>query len=584
MPRSSPGRLVRRLLLLLVVVVLALVAYTGYQALTVKSNLERAAGDFATLSHQLTSGDASGARATLGSAQRHARAARDGSSGPGWWLTRRIPGVGPNVAAVRSVARVADDLASRVLPDVVDATATMGPEQLRPVHGRIDLAPIRAAAPMVVRADQRLAAEDARVQAIRLGPLAPQIASPVRLMQKRLDEASTLSGRLSRAVRLLPPMLGAEGPRTYLLMLQSNAEARSTGGVPGAFATVRADRGKVSFGRQADAPLSGRFDRPVLPLTSEETALFGTGLGHDARDVNRTPDFPRSAQLLRAMWRARTGEDVDGVLSVDPVALAHVLRGTGPVQVPGGRLTADDAVRTLLSSVYARLPDPRDQRAYVQVVARTVFDAVSSGQGHPVTVLSQLATSVQDGRVLLWSAHRAGQALIEPTDLSGALATQGGSAPRVGVFLNDGGASRLDFYLGYDVEVTSRACSAQRQLLTVTLHLRSRVPKSAADLPDQVLNHTRGLNPGVIRLTVLGYAPVGGRFDGSTLDGKTTPLSPRQHAGRQVVAQTVDIRPGAVHTLTWQVVGGRGQLGRAQLRVTPGAHSSGLGSVTGSAC
>jgi len=47
----------------------------------------------------------------------------------------------------------------------------------------------------------------------------------------------------------------------------------------------------------------GNLTGPVLPLTAEEQALFGDGLGIYMQDVTFTPDFPRSAQLARALWR-----------------------------------------------------------------------------------------------------------------------------------------------------------------------------------------------------------------------------------------------------------------------------------------
>jgi hypothetical protein len=582
---SPTARRLRWALVVLVLAAVVLVAYTGYQALQVKSNLQRVADDFTTISRQLTSGDQAGARARLHDAQQHARSARRDTTGPGWWLARRIPVLGRNAEAVGTVADVSDDLASRVLPDVVAVAHTLRPDALRPVHGRVDLAPLSAAAPQVVRADRRLTAQSARVHAIDPDPLAPQIASPVRVLQRRLADAVALSDRLSRAVRLLPPMLGADGRRSYLLMFQNNAEARSTGGIPGSFALVTADHGKVGIERQADAQTIGGFDTPPIPLTAQERALFGPTLGLFPQDVNFTPDFPRSAKLLAAMWRARQGGDVDGVLSADPVALAHVLEGTGPVPVADGRqLTARNAVPTLLSGVYADIADPQQQNAYFESVARSVFGAVASGRGNPAVVLSALATSVDEHRLLLWSSHPDEQALIDPTGLSGDLRSHPAGAPQVGVFLDDGGASKLDYYLDYDVDIRSPGCRAQRQLLVVTLHLRSRVPRDTARLPDYVANNAPGLPRGRIRLSVFGYAPHGGDIVGSRLDGRATPVSPRTHDGHPVAAQTVDVPPGGRRTLTWFMVSGRGQLDRASLRVTPGVHTDGVGTVGPPAC
>jgi len=585
MARSRAASRIRWTLVVLGFVAVVLVAYTGYQAVRAKENLEQVADDFQTLSGQLTSGDQEAAGATLDQAQEHARTARDNTHGPGWWLTSRIPGVGKNIVAVRTVADVVDNLAQDVLPDVVRATATLKPENLRPVDGRVDLQPISDVAPQVVRADERLSDEAERVRGIDADGLAPQIARPVRLMQTKLAEATTLSDRASRAVRLLPPMLGAEGKRTYLLLFQNNAEVRSTGGIPGSFATVTADHGKVSFGETGDAATIGRFDKPPVQLTSDELQLFNANLGRFPQDVNFTPDFPRSAQLARAMWNARHGEQVDGVISTDPVALSYLLRGTGPVKLGGGRqLGAEDAVRVLLSDVYADIPDPSRQNPFFSAVAQKVFDAVASGQGQPKVVLDNLVKGATERRILVWSARPDEQKIIAPTHLSGALAHSRGDSPQVGVFLNNGGGSKLDYYLDYDVDVVSERCQADRQHMTVTLHLKSQVPKDTSDLPDYVAENVVGIPRGQIRTTLFVYAPVDGFFDGAKLDGEERELSRREHDGRTVVAQTVDLEPGQEHTLTWQMVGGKGQTEQPELRVTPGVHSDGVGSVSASAC
>ena len=183
--------------------------------------------------------------------------------GPGWWLSARIPQIGPNVTAVASVAQVADTLASDVLPDVLDASRTLSPQRLRPVNGRIDLAPLRATAPSVERAANRLAEQARLVHAIDTAPLAPQIAAPVQDLDAKIGDASRLADRASRAVRLLPAMLGGDGTRRYLFMFQNNAEIRASGGIPGAFATLTADDGRVrSAGRTTPARSATSRSRP----------------------------------------------------------------------------------------------------------------------------------------------------------------------------------------------------------------------------------------------------------------------------------------------------------------------------------
>lgn len=567
------------------VAVVCLVAYTGHQAVKAKDNLQQVAADFETLSGQLTSGDEIGARRTLADAQDHARVAKTNTQGPGWWLTGKLPGVAPNVAAVRTVADVTDRLSRHVLPGVVKATATLTPARLRPHGGRVDLTPISEVAPDVVRSDRLLRVQAARVDSLEPDDLAPAIAKPVRLLQDKLARAGALSDRASRAVRLLPSMLGAHGRRSYLLLIQNNAELRSTGGIPGAFATITADHGRITMGRQGDASTIGKFDRPPIPLTRAERAVFGAKIGEYPQDVNYTPDFPRTAELIRAMWQRRYGVKVDGVVSTDPVALSYLLRGTGPLALPAGQhLTADDAVRMLLNQVYFQVPDPRMQNVYFAAVARKVFDAVSAGQGDPRQVLSGLVRAGHEQRILLWSSHPDEQRLIDPTLLSGELATKADASPRVGVYLNDATAAKMDYYLRYSVSVDSTRCQARRQYLTATVRLTSRVPKDTSGMPDYVFGSEVGVPRGVVRTAVSAFAPIGGYLQRSVIDGVETPVDTQSFETRQVATQSVDLAPGQTRVLTFEMVGGPRQTQPATLRVTPGVPGSGAGVVSGSAC
>lgn len=554
-------------------VAIGLVAFTGWQALKVRDALILVADDFTLVGDQLTAGDPAGARVTLARAQENAAVARVNTRGPGWWLTGRIPGVGPNIHAIRVVANVVDTLALDVLPGVVEATATLRPENLRPRDGRVDLAPLEAVQAEVVAVDRRLQAQARRVAGIRTTLLAPQIAESVTRLQQELGQAAVLSDRAARAVRLLPPMLGADGPRSYLLLFQNNAEPRTTGGIPGSFAVVHAREGRLSIGRQGDATTIGRFEEPVVPLTADEQRIFGPGIALYPQNVNFTPDFPRSAEIVRTMWNRRGGLQVDGVVSTDPVALSYLLQGTGPVEVEGGRrLTAGNAVELLLSDVYRQIPDPQDQNAFFSGVARQVFETVVSGRGEPREILEGLARGASERRLLVWSSVPEEQRLLEPTALSGGLSTNPRPTPRVGVYLNDGTGNKLGYYLDTAVSLTASRCQADRQVLDLTVDLASRVPEGARGLPDYVAESAAGAARGTLRLNVLVYAPAGGFIAESVVDGVARDLPELEHDGRRLVQVTVEIPPGERARLETVMLGGEGQLGPPELRVTPGVR------------
>jgi hypothetical protein len=561
------------------------VGFTGYQALKAKTALERTASDFDTLRAQLASGDQDGARATLAQAQRNAAEAEDNAHGIGWWMSSRLPQLGPNVRAIQVITGVADRLTHDVLPGVISASSTLAPQNQRPVDGRIALAPIRAGAPAVMRASAQLSSEADRVDAIDSEALAPQIGQSVSQLQEKLARADNLADRAARAMRLLPAMLGADGERRYLFMFQNNAEIRSTGGIPGALAVITAKDGRLTLGRQGDAGSIGRFDRPPTPLTPAERRLFGRDLGVFPQDVTITPDFPRSATLMSGMWSARHHKPVDGVVSVDPVALSYLLRGTGPVRLPDGhRLTAANAVDLLLRQVYVEIADTTQQNDFFNAAAKQVFEATTSGAGRPRAVLTNLARGASERRILLWSSREEEQRVLAPTAIAGRLPTRATTTPEVGLYLNAARAYKLDYYLDYRASVESIDCQDSRQHLRLRVRMHSRVPADVSSLPSYVAPPVQLFGRGAIVSTMFFVAPVGGTPTAYAVDGRSEKFDTQKLSGRVVFARSVALAPGQTRTVTIDVLTGKGQPDPAHLAITPGVRSTGRGTVGPSAC
>jgi hypothetical protein len=574
---------------LLGVVAVALVAYTGYQALQARDDLEDVAAQFEKISHDLAVGDEQAATRHLRAARVAAEQAQRGTRGPGWWLTSRLPEVGDDVEAVRTVADVTETLAAEVIPDVVMAGDKLDAGRLRPRNGRIAIEPLAEVAATVVAADERMQRQQARVAAIDTTQLNVELAQPVELMQDKLADAASLSSKASYAVRLLPTMLGADGPRDYLVLFQNNAEVRATGGIPGAWAIMSAENGRITLGEQGSASAIGRLAEPPLPLTGEELALYGEKMGLFPQNINFTPDFPRTAELARAMWDQELGTTVDGVVSVDPVVLSYLLEATGPVDLPGGKqLTGENAVPLLLNEIYDRLPDPARQDAFFAAATDAVFEKVASGAGEPDEVLAALARGVSEGRIYAWSAHQPEQALLADTTLGGVLPrAPGETRPFLGVFLNDGTGAKMEYFLEHRVDVEPVACNAEgRQQLEISFTLRSTAPDDPGRLPEYVVGMAEelGVRPGTMRVNVHVYAPAGGWIDGTAVDGSDVPISEVDHLGHAVGSRSIEIAPGAERVLTYTVMTGLDQPGEVDVRVTPGVRGDGLGSVGSSAC
>ncbi|MHB8185488.1 MAG: DUF4012 domain-containing protein [Dermatophilaceae bacterium] len=438
---------------------------------------------------------------------------------------------------------------------------------------------------MVVAANAEVQFAVRRIAAIDPGGLLAAVAAPLADLRTQVGEVALTTATADRAVRLLPPMLGANGPRQYLLLVQNNAEQRATGGIPGSVILLRAVDGAVQVVEQRAGNTLGGLTNPVLPLTAQEHALFGDDLGRTMLDVTFTPDFPRSGQLARAIWRQQVGGDVDGVLSIDPGALANVLGATGPVTLPTGQqLTSKNAVQLLLNTVYLQIADPKAQDAFFAAASASVFHAIISGQGKPAAMVDALAQAAREGRLMVWSAHKDEQALLSGTVLSGALVGVQGDSPQIGVYLNDGSAAKIGYYLRTDVVATATQCRPDgSQEVTVRVTLTSTAPANAAHLPPYLTGGGNVVPKGEVRTNVLLYAPAGGQIDSVRVVGAEQGVFSQTHDGLAVVGKTVQLKPGQSVTLDYDIRTGSGQPGPPVLRVTPVALGNNV-VKTGSRC
>src|SRR3546814_10092601 len=105
----------------------------------------------------------------------------------------------------------------------------------------------------------------------------------------------------------MPAMLGANGPRDYLVLFQNNAEWRSLGGIAGAMAVVHAEDGGISLSAQGSTRDFQRYPEPVVPLPPEVQELFGARPGQYVQTVTQLPDFPVDASLAGVLWRRELG-------------------------------------------------------------------------------------------------------------------------------------------------------------------------------------------------------------------------------------------------------------------------------------
>jgi len=64
-------------------------------------------------------------------------------------------------------------------------------------------------------------------------------------------------------------------------------------------------------------------------------------------NANYSPHFPSSAVVMSRIYEQLTGEHLDGLIQVDAVAVADMLKATGPLEVPlwDGEINSNNAAK-----------------------------------------------------------------------------------------------------------------------------------------------------------------------------------------------------------------------------------------------
>lgn len=546
----------------LLVIAVVSVLWLGAKASTIKTELEASTQLVPKLKESVLQNHPADANAVVEELSRHTAAARDAASDPLWSLASATPWLGANFSATAEIARSADDVARLGVAPLVKVYDSLNWDKLMPSGSGTDLDPVRKAAPSVASAAHAVRATAARLNGIDAASLLPQIAGPLTQAREQLGSAVDELDTASDAAGLAPAMLGSEKPRHYLLLVQNNAEARATGGIPGALVVLTADKGKISLSAESSATELGAFSPPVS-VDAEQQRIYTDRMGMFMQDVNFTPDFPTAASTALKMWDQKKGERLDGAVSIDPVALGYILDATGPVNLQDPKvlaltsgklpdqLSGKNVVKTLLSDVYAQIEEPKVQDAYFAIVAKEIFGALTSGKGEAKSLLAGVGKGVKEHRVLLWSADTDEQSVLGKYALSGSISGPSVPAAQFGAYFNDGTGAKMDYYVKRTVQLVRQCPADGYTTVKVRITSTNTAPADAAtSLPAYVTGGgTYGVPPGTAQSNVIAYGPAQAHIETATQDGKKVPFGAQLHDDRPVGILSVRLAPGESSTV-----------------------------------
>ena len=258
------------------------------------------------------------------------------------------------------------------------------------------------------------------------------------------------------------------GPRTYLLLAANNAEMRDGSGMFLSAAVATFSGGTVSV--TSTRPIVDVNLPPgAVAVPPSLQALWGwVNPTQEWRNLATSPRFDETGPLAAQMWAAATGQTVDGVLVVDPMAMQALLAAQGPINAAGQTFDAGDVLQFLLLGQYqgVSIGDPQAvRRDAIGGVAQAAVSALTT-RPWTSTLVTQLADVGRGRHVLAWARDPVEEHAWHAAGIDGALHT---NSLAVGV-LNVGG-NKLDQFLDVDatLSVTPTAGGAHEALITMRI-------------------------------------------------------------------------------------------------------------------
>ncbi|MDQ4137447.1 MAG: DUF4012 domain-containing protein, partial [Actinomycetota bacterium] len=295
------GRVALWAVLGLFVLVIAAAAWIGVRGILAKDHLERAQALVGQLQEQVTA-DPQGALQIVAFIQVETAEARSLTGDPIWRAGELVPVVGKNLGVVRELAESVDDVSKGALEPLAAVASTLDVSALKPTDGRINLEPIIAATESVATADEVIVATQQRVEGIDADGTLRFVADAQIQLADQLGKAAELTGTARTVTQLVPPMLGAYGPRNYIVMFQNNAEARPLGGNPAALILLNLDNGAISIAQQASSSDFDRKQGSPVELDPNVFSVYYKDFANYVMDITTRPDFPTAARLAQGYW------------------------------------------------------------------------------------------------------------------------------------------------------------------------------------------------------------------------------------------------------------------------------------------
>ncbi|MCX8066775.1 MAG: DUF4012 domain-containing protein [Anaerolineae bacterium] len=334
-----------------------------------------------------------------------------------------LPGIGGDLRAAPHLLATADHLtrAGVLTCDALSPAFGLLDQGINPSALEKVLPFLAAARPALEQALGEVEQAIAAWERVDRSALSPRIARRVALLEEALP---LLRVGLSAAL-VAPDLLGADGPRTYLILAQNEDELRPTGGFLTGVGEVRLQNGRLVSMTFRDSYAADDFSLPYPDPPEPLRRYMGIDLWV-LRDSNWSPDFPTAARQAVALYRPGYKVSVDGVIALDQYALQELVGVLGPLTVEGETVTRETLI-PYIRQAWAPKEEGmtrewwRKRKSFMGVLAQSAWDHLQSGAVDARTLARTLLRLLEEKHLLVYLSNPQAQALLAKQNWDGAL-------------------------------------------------------------------------------------------------------------------------------------------------------------------
>jgi hypothetical protein len=521
--RRRRGRIVVLVLLLLAVLVVCL-GVLAVPLLHARSEAKAAQAHLSEAQAALTDHHIGAASSSVKSAQSEIQAAQDDANGFGSDVWRLMPVFGGAVEDARHLVDALDEATTVGALGTEAYAGAIGSDSKLVTGDTVDMPALQELAATVESIGPHLEAAQADVDSIEGDT--PFVGSRITALRddasSQLTTAQTSYETYQPLLKQLPGVLGANGPRQYLVAMMNPSEQRYSGGATLTMSLLRVSDGRISFGKSYNA---AEIDSQE-PFLSWPRVSGNVLLNKGPRRLTSatfSPWWQVSGEELSRAWQAQTGQHVNGVFAIDLQALAGLFRLTGPVEVPGyGELNGDNLVSTLAGS-YNQFEDAEVRHRLNLAIIPAFREKFLSG-GKFVQKGQLLLSEARARHAALYFRDHGAQRAFRSIGFGGDLTPT--RYDYIGVFTQNLNGSKTDYWQHRELTSKVHLHADGSAAVTLGVDVANLSPPYTLPVPDPKVGYTTRYLGSFIAVFLPRFATLGD----VTADG--APYTPRLHRPR----------------------------------------------------